>query len=115
MTWKINDQAPVLKQDRADTLELTNSALVNISYSVYPMAWMTVSLPTSIRDRLNIGSRPTDDADREACRREVLAELLPLAEAAIVALRQACGLEFPLRASDDQAMPCGTSEEAQPC
>ena len=82
LDWKENDEpAKPAEPERNDTLQLTATSRVHIIYGRYAMVWLSVD-PRECRKLL--------DADnRDGTRCKVLRELLPLAEAALVALRDA--------------------------
>ena len=83
MIWTEHDapRQPV-NNDVKDELELSERASVNITYSPYRSGFFWIALPYEAEKRFDVN-------DREGTRRMVLRELLPLAEAALTALRQA--------------------------
>ena len=101
MNWTTNDK-PIeqVQPEREDTLRLTDSSNIRICYSRWQMVWLSVDLP--------INNRKLDHADRDGTRCMVLRELLPLAEAALMALRQAVA-ELPCQCADVASVTAATS------
>ena len=87
--WNTKDKPrePV-RMEVADDLQLTPECSVTIDYEPYKSATLFMSITNSVYERL-------DKSDRDGTRRRVLRELLPLAEAALVALRQAVAESEP--------------------
>ncbi len=82
MNWKSSETAPrPPAPEITDRLELAPNASVVLMFHSYPMAYFSVDLPNA--------KAVLDPADRANSRERVLRALLPLAEAALVALRQA--------------------------
>lgn len=81
MNW-ITETKPV-KPDKQeeDSLELTPESLINMNYTY---GYRSLSIHPYYATRCKL-----DAADKEGTRAAVLRELLPLAEAAVEALRQA--------------------------
>ena len=97
MNWTEHDapRHPV-DNDVKDELEFSERASVNITYSPYRSGFFWIALPYESEKRFDVN-------DRDGTRRMVLRELLPLAEAALVALRQAVAESEP--PADDWSEP----------
>ena len=96
-TWNTKDKPrePV-RMEVADYLHLTPECSVTIDYEPYKSATLFLSMTNSVYKRIDVN-------DRDGTRRMVLRELLPLAEAALVALRQAVAESEP--PADDWSEP----------
>ena len=83
MNWTEKDKPrePITREVE-DRLKLTDVATVSIQYEPYKSVSFWLVLPFSTHKVIDV-------ADHDGTRRMALRELLPLAEAALVALRQA--------------------------
>ena len=88
MNWTTHDKEPEQRREIADDLPLGDRASVSINYSPYRNCCLYISLPYEQEKHF-------DAADRDGTRAFCLRELLPLAESALVALRQAVA-ELPV-------------------
>ena len=81
--WNTKDKPrePVM-MEVVDDLPLTPEATVTIDYEPFKSAILFLSMTSKAYKQIDVN-------DREGTRRMVLRELLPMAEAALVALRQA--------------------------
>ena len=84
MNWTEHDTPPANQPRVEDTLILSEKSHVRIIYLPYPMVFLSVG----------IEAEKVNPADRDGTRRMVLRELLPVAEAALTALRQAVAEEI---------------------
>ena len=97
MNWTEKNAIPEPRQDISDNLEGTG---VSINYAPYKSACLFLSLSYEHCKQIDVN-------DRDGTRRMVLRELLPLAEAALVTLRQAVAENEPpmLTRHDGQTRP----------
>ena len=104
MQWTTKDTEPNAKPDLADEMRLTENSRVRISYSPWPMVYMSVDPPYDFKHSI-------DAADREGTRRRVLLELFPMAEVALIELRQA--VEELESADDSKLCHCKFCDSAR--
>ena len=97
MNWNTNEKPVENKPDIKEDLELAPRCRICIDYSPFKMVWLGITLPCNVERKI------IDVNDRDGTRRMVLRELLPLAEAALVALRNAVAESTPAPSGEGQA------------